>query len=428
MQLLTQLVAMTIAVAVEVTADIIAPKTMIISMFAPEAQAWYTNFDQSGLGNLTAVAVPSRGLSMLFPSVFCTEDAAACHLTVGEGEINAAASAMALLLSPAFDLRRTYFLLSGIAGVNPDRATLGAVAFARYAVQVGLQYEVDPRSAPEEWEAGYVAYGRDRPHQYPSLAYGTEVFELNAELRDAAYEFATAAVLEDDEGAQTLRRQYNADTAAAQAPGLVKCDVTTSDVYFIGEKLADTFDKTTEIWTNGTGEYCMSAQEDNAILEVLVRGAVDKLIDFSRVILMRAGSNFDRPPPGMSIRDFMAEAATQPGQAIASQNIYNAGVRVVRGIVRGWHSTFASGVSPQNYVGDILGSLGGVPDFGTPSLRLEAQRSDAGSHTQKRKTEWMTDSQTIDESAQSTPTQRQERQRRRVWQLRRAATVANAKM
>ncbi|KAM3451457.1 hypothetical protein MY3296_005273 [Beauveria thailandica] len=435
MHLLTHLIITVVAAGAAVAADIIAPKVMVVSMFTPEAQAWYDNFEHSGLGNLSAVKITSRGLSMLFSSIFCTQDASVCHITVGEGEINAAASAMALLLSPAFDLRATYFLLGGIAGVNPHRATLGSVAFARYAVQVGLQYEVDPRSAPDDWETGYISYGSDRPHQYPSVVYGSEVFELNAKLRDVAYDLASTATLDDADNARALRAQYTAGSAAAAAaapPSLVKCDVTTSDVYFVGDELAREFDATTRIWTNGTGAYCMSAQEDNAILEVLVRGAADRLVDFARVVLLRAGANFDRPPPGVPIRDFMAEAAVQPGQAIAAQNMYSAGVQVVRGIVRGWDETFARGLAPDNYVGDMLGRLGGEPDFGTPEARLDAQRQllATGSKGQARRRVQM---QSREPEAETGPEEarRQERQRRQTWQERRAretTVVANARL
>ncbi len=33
--------------------------------------------------------------------------------------------------------------VAGIAGINPKVATLGSVTFARYAVQVALEYEID---------------------------------------------------------------------------------------------------------------------------------------------------------------------------------------------------------------------------------------------------------------------------------------------
>ena len=46
---------------------------------------------------------------------------------------------MALSLNPTFDLKKTYFFVAGIGGVNPERASLGSANFARYAVQVALQ-------------------------------------------------------------------------------------------------------------------------------------------------------------------------------------------------------------------------------------------------------------------------------------------------
>lgn len=239
---------------------------------------------------------------MLYPSVSCTADGSICHATLGEGEINAAASMTALVLSPHLDLRSTYFLFGGIAGVNPRHATLGSVAIARYAVQVALQYEIDARSLPDEegWESGYFAYGSDRPLEYPSILYGTEVFELNTALRDLAYTWAistssssSSSNLSDAAAPRAYRQRYasmgDEFSAAVGEPGVVKCDTATSDVYYSGKVLAEAFENTTAVWTNGSGVYCMTAQEDNANLEVLVRAAIDGLVDFSRVIVMRAG-------------------------------------------------------------------------------------------------------------------------------------------
>ncbi|KAK3182517.1 hypothetical protein K4F52_006157 [Lecanicillium sp. MT-2017a] len=375
----------------------ISPRVLIVSMFTPEAQAWHDNFDASGLGNLTAQTVYPRGLSMLFPGVYCTESGAVCQFTVGEGEINAAASMMALLLSDTFDLRSTYVFLGGIAGVNPKHATLGSVALARYAVQVALQYEVDPRSLPQNWSTGYIGYGQVSPDKYPSITYGTEVLELNAKLRDIAYNLASKATLVDSGAARRFRARYRPSfEKAAEAPTVVKCDVATSDVYYSGTMLAEAFENTTRLWTNGTGESCMSAQEDNAVLEVLVRGAIEKLVDFSRIIVMRTGkearlpaasnalrypplgSDFDRPAPGQSSLEHLT-VTNQNGLDIATTNLYHAGIEVVRGIVSGWNSTFRQGIAPDNYIGDIFGSLGGFPDFGLGSI-TRGERVDPASY------------------------------------------------
>lgn len=231
---------------------------------------------------------------MLYPQIFCTESGDVCQIVVGEGEINAAASMMALVLSPRFVLTQTYFLIAGIAGVNPHHGTLGSIALAQYSVQVALQYEIDIRSLPDDFSTGYISFGNSKPHEYPTITYGTEVFEVNAQLRDAAAMLARKAVLRDDLELQPYREQYEADEEfekAAQPPGIIKCDSTTSDVYYSGKHLGDTFEETTRIWTNDSGVYCMTAQEDSASLEVLVRGAVQELVDFSRVIILRAGKS-----------------------------------------------------------------------------------------------------------------------------------------
>lgn len=69
----------------------------------------------------------------------------------------------ALILSSRFNLTQTYFLLAGIAGVNPRHATIGSVALARYTVQVALQYEIDPRSLPDDWPTGYILTDENTP-------------------------------------------------------------------------------------------------------------------------------------------------------------------------------------------------------------------------------------------------------------------------
>ena len=78
---------------------------------------------------------------------------------------------------------------------------------------------------------------------------------------------------------------------------------------------------------------------------------------------MRTASDFDRPYQGESVLQnllFIDPGAFEPAVA----NIYLAGVEVVKGIVYGWRDTFERGVQPQNYIGDILGTLGGTPNSG----------------------------------------------------------------
>src|SRR5579859_8047481 len=46
----------------------------------------------------------------------------------GVGTAKAAAAVMALGLDPRFDLSKAYWLVAGIAGINPERGSLGSAA------------------------------------------------------------------------------------------------------------------------------------------------------------------------------------------------------------------------------------------------------------------------------------------------------------
>lgn len=261
--------------------------------FAPEADIWYKNLPSSGLGDLLAVNISAPGLSMLYPHVHCVKDHSICQVTTGESEINAASTVMAVVLSGKFDLTKTYWMIGGIAGVNPKWATLGSVALSRFAIQVALQYEFDAREMPENFTTGYLPYGTFYPDQYPTTIYGTEVFEVNEALRDIAFSYAIKANLSTSEESAAYGAKYAPEgpayVAATRAPSVVKCDSATSDVYYSGTLLSEAFENTTTIWTNGSGVYCMTAQEDNATLEVLTRLAIEGLVDFARIIVMRTG-------------------------------------------------------------------------------------------------------------------------------------------
>ncbi|EJD44076.1 putative purine nucleoside permease [Auricularia subglabra TFB-10046 SS5] len=343
------------------------PKVFLISMFTPEANAWYgiSEFD------LLARNITVPGFSPLFPEAHCTANGEICQLVTGEGEINAAVTVTALYSSRLFDLSETYFLVGGIAGISPEQGTLASVTFARFAVQVALQYEFDYREVPQDWSTGYVPQDSFAPGEYPSVLYGTEVFELNDALRQLAIQYASTAKLNDSDVAAAYRANYNtpAYAAAALPPSVLPCDTATSDVYFSGDLLGAAFANFTSVLTNGTSIFCTSQQEDNATLEALLRGGKAGLLDFARIIVMRTASDFDRPYPGQSPLDNLLYAH-QGGHDPAVHNIYLAGVKVVEGILDNWNSRFRAGIEPTNYVGDIFGTLGGEPDFG-PGNRFE---------------------------------------------------------
>ena len=99
---------------------------------------------------------------------------------------------------------------------------------------------------------------------------------------------------------------------------------------------------------------------------------------------MRTASDFDRPYPGEA-DTFNLFYANQGGFEPAIQNIYLAGIKVVEGIINGWDSTFEKGIPASNYIGDILGSLGGTPDFGPTAYNDDPvkKRSEKGRNAKR---------------------------------------------
>jgi purine nucleoside permease len=86
----------------------------------------------------------------------------------------------------------------------------------------------------------------------------------------------------------------------------------------------------------------LTAEEDNATLEALLRATLASLVDFSRIILMRTASDFDREAPGETAYDnlFTNKGGFLPSLA----NIYIAGSAIISGILTGWDTVFDAGV------------------------------------------------------------------------------------
>ena len=174
-------------------------------------------------------------------------------------------------------------------------------------------------------------------------------------------DFAKHALLNDSTAAAAFRKNYP-NSPGNQPPTIVACDGATSDAFHSGLVPGPEFETYVSAATNGDGNYCAAASEDSATLEALVRGAKAGLVDFGRVIVMRTGANFDRPPPHLTPKQFIKinPGGLQPSTA----NLVAVGLPIIRGILREWEHGFKAGVQPPNYIGDIFGTLQGIPDFG----------------------------------------------------------------
>jgi purine nucleoside permease len=86
-----------------------------------------------------------------------------------------------------------------------------------------------------------------------------------------------------------------------------------------------------------------TAEEESATLEALLRAALYKLVDFSRIILMRSASDIDRPPPGLTAYDNLFTDAG--GFEPALMNLYAVGEPIIQGIIKDWKPTFKKGIT-----------------------------------------------------------------------------------
>ena len=300
-------------------------KVMVITLFGPEAAPWLAQLPLK-----RSIRVP--GLSAEYPEVRCT-DSGVCVMTTGMGHANAAASTMALVLSPQFDLSHAYFVVTGIAGIDPNVGTLGAAAWARYLVDFGLQQEFDAREAPAGWDTGYVGIGAADPATRPKLEYGTEVFQLDEALLQRALALSRGAKLEDNDTAAAYRKQYP-QAAAQAAPSVLQCDTLGGDTWWHGARLGERASNWTRLLTDGKGTYCTTQQEDNATYEALRRGAAAGRLDLHRVAVLRTGANFDRPHPGQTAQESLN--AQSGGFPISTANLVRAAWPLVSDIVARW--------------------------------------------------------------------------------------------
>ncbi|MGC1456660.1 MAG: hypothetical protein WA825_00115 [Steroidobacteraceae bacterium] len=303
-------------------------KVMIVSMFSLEGEPWIATLKPD-----REVRVP--GLSSDYPLVRCT-GSGVCQMTTGMGHASAAASMTALIYSGKFDLRRTYFLIAGIAGIDPGHGTIGSATWARYLVDVDIAHEIDAREMPQGWSDGYFGTLTNGPSEKPRFDYRTELFQVDEALLQKALQLSRHAALEDSADVVAYRKSYP-HAPANLPPAVTQCDTASGDVWWAGPRLGMRATRWTKVMTDGHGDYCTSQQEDNATLMALSRGAQSGLTDVHRVAVLRTGSDFDRPYPGQSTFDSLVAQRSLSGAIHTSTaNLVHAGLPLVQNIVAHW--------------------------------------------------------------------------------------------
>jgi purine nucleoside permease len=319
-------------------------KVLIISMFGPEAAPFIQPLALNQVMQVPGLSLgqgQAQAADEFQPKMLCNTDDV-CLLLAGMGHTNAAASTMAVALDPQFDLRETYFLIAGVAGIDPAQGTIGTATWARYLVDFGIAHEIDAREMPKAWKNGYFGIFTKGPGEKPKLNYLTESFQLDEALLQKVLHLSKDAKLEDSDVARAYRARYK-EPAARRAPSVIQCDTLGGDTWWHGKILGQHARDWTKLLTNGKGVYCTTQQEDNATYNALQRAAAAGKVDIKRLAVLRTGINFDRPHAGQSA--YASLKAEAGGFKSSTQNLYNVGGIVVRDIVNNW-SKWRVGVPP----------------------------------------------------------------------------------
>jgi len=262
---------------------------------------------------------------------------------------------MALAADPRFDLRRTYFLVCGIGGGDPNAISLGSAVWVRTAVDANPAFEIDGREIPADWPNGLVAFGATKPGQgsanvdnVPAAGaaedgaggVGTVAFHLNSSLVQWAHALTRDVPLVSDEPMRTLGRRFKAYPLAQQPPRVVLGDSMGGDRFFHGALMMKWAEDWVRLYTRGHGTLAMSDCEDAGACLAFQRLAQMGKVDFNRLLILRTACNYIVQPSDVTAaQSLFGETLSESGGTAylpALEAAYRVGSAVTTEILAHW--------------------------------------------------------------------------------------------
>ena len=258
-------------------------------------------------------------------------------MVTGEGTANSATAVMELGMDPRFDLRHAYWLVAGIAGVDPEDASIGSAAWAQYVVDGDLAHEIDSREIPSDWSTGYFPLDSQKPYDPQAKPAEGQVFELNPGFVEWAYQLTRGVDLGDSASLQASRARYKGYPNAQKPPFVLKGDNLASMTFWHGKLLNEWANRWVSYWTHGKGNFVTTAMEDSGTLVALgylnTAGKADK----DRVLVLRTASNYSMPPPGVTAaQNMQKENEGYSGLGASVESAYRVGSTVLEELLRKW--------------------------------------------------------------------------------------------
>jgi purine nucleoside permease len=269
--------------------------------------------------------------------LFLNEKTGVLGMVTGEGTANSATAVMELGLDPRFDLSHAYWVVAGIAGVDPQDASIGSAAWADYVVDGDLAHEIDAREIPPNWSSGYFPLDSQGPDDPTAKAPPGQVFQLNSGLVNWAYQLTRNIDLGDSASLQKSRARYTGFPNAQKPPFVLKGDNLASMTFWHGKLLNDWANEWVKRWTHGKGNFVTTAMEDSGTLVALTYLGPTGKVNKDRVLVLRTASNYSMPPPGVTAADNMKkENEGYSGLGASVESAYRVGSAVVTEILKKW--------------------------------------------------------------------------------------------
>lgn len=309
----------------------IRPKVLIITMFQEgepglpdgkgEASFWV---QRRSLVN----SVPVPGVT---DGLYLAKNYELGAIVTGVGKANAATSVLCLGLHPEIDLSDAYIIVCGIAGANPNRVSIGSPVWCEAVVDGDLASFVSMTELEQQRVYPFFPMGTTGAEDESPYAAGTEIYTLDKALVDQAFSLTRESPLLDDARSRAYRATYQ-EKPATRAPFVSRGGFLSSDTFLHGHLTGKWSQEWVRQWAGNAIPYVLGNQEDSGTLTALKALSDMGHVQWNRVLLLRAGSNYDRPAPGVSALDSLREAiydGVPVAMDIALENIYRVANRFV---------------------------------------------------------------------------------------------------